>query len=194
MRRDFRKSNVSRVGGFLKSTLQSLGVQEKLLEQKALAKWAQTVGPQIAASTRADAVREGVLFVCCKSSMWSSELTLHKDDIVKKLNAAVGKQVVKDIRFTARGFRKVEEVLEEPVEGRIARLDKIAVPEEDARSAEEAAAMCESDVLAARIREAILTSKRLKEVKLQEGYKPCVRCSELHNGKYDICDSCRTAR
>lgn len=178
----------------MKTTLQELGVQGKILEQQAVAKWPQSVGPQIAASTRADAVRDGVLFVCCKSSMWSSELTLHKPDIIEKLNRAVGKDIIKDIRFTARGFRKTEEAAEVVSDTRAANLQAVAIAEEEAKAAEETAAVCQSGDLANRVRDAILTSKRLKELKLQEGYRPCARCSELHNGQHEICDSCRTAR
>ena len=176
----------------LRSTLRELGIQERVLEQQVLANWAQTVGPQIAASSRAEAVREGVLFVSCKSSMWSSELSLHKIDIVKKLNVAVGKELVKDIRFSARGFRKAED--EAPSNQRNTPLDSIALDAEETKRAEEAASACDSDELAARVRDAILTSKRLREVKLKEGYKPCARCSALHNGKHELCDSCRSLR
>jgi hypothetical protein len=186
----FRKSSTARIGGFLKDTLRALGVQEKLLEQKALEKWAQAVGPQIAASSKAEDVHDGVLFVSCKSSTWSSELTLHKLDIVKKLNAAVGKEVIKDIRFTARGFRKAEEIQHD--DGVTVRVDAIELDAEETKAADEAASVCESDELARKIKDAILTSKRLKEAKLREGYKRCSKCSELHNGKYDLCDSCRT--
>ena len=188
----FRKSSTSRIGGFLKSTLRDLGVAEKLLEQKAMEKWTQTVGPQIAASSKAEEVHDGVLFVSCKSSMWSSELTLHKPDIIKKLNVAVGREVIKDIRFRARGFRKAEEAQHD--DGVTVRVDAIQLDEEETKAAAEAASVCESDELARKVRDAIMTSKRLNEAKLREGYKPCARCSELHNGKYDVCDSCRTLR
>lgn len=194
MNRSFRKSSVARIGGFLRSTLRELGVEEKIFEQQVLAKWAATVGPQIAASSRAEAVREGTLFVSCKSSMWSSELSLHKIDIVKKLNVAVGKEIVKDIRFSARGFRKAEKTENDAGEDRAVRLEAIPLDAAEAKSADEAAAVCDSDVLAGKVKDAVLMSKRLIEAKLRDGYRPCARCSELHNGRHELCDSCRTVR
>lgn len=173
----------------MKSTLQGLGVQEKILEQQVIGKWKQTVGPQIAASSRAESVREGVLFVCCKSSMWSNELTLHKTDIMAKLNAAVGKKIVKDIRFSARGFRK-EQL--KPEEDKSTPLESIALDQDDKQAAEEAASKCESEDLAKKVMQAVLTSKRMRELKLQEGFRPCKKCGELHDGDYETCDSCRT--
>lgn len=152
----FRRSNISRIGGMLKSTLQDLGIQERVLEQKAIAQWKGVVGPQIAASTTPESVRDGILFVCCKSSMWSSELSLHKDDIVKRLNAAVGKPVVKDIRFSARGFRKSSGESERTTEPE----PSVPISPEEVKAAEEVAAACSSEELAEKVRRAILTSKQ----------------------------------
>lgn len=152
----FRRSNISRVGGMLKSTMQGLGIQEKILEQKAIANWRSVVGKQIAASTTPESIREGTLFVCCKSSMWSSELSLHKNDIVKRLNAAVGKPVVKDIRFSARGFRKRAEESDVPE----AKPKAVTLSPEDIRAADELAAACSSEELAEKVRRAILSSKQ----------------------------------
>jgi len=152
----FRRSNISRIGGMLKSTLQDLGIQERVLEQKAIAQWKGVVGPQIAASTTPESVRDGILFVCCKSSMWSSELSLHKDDIVKRLNAAVGKPVVKDIRFSARGFRKSSGESERTT----VPEPKVPISPEEVKAAEEVAAACSSEELAEKVRRAILTSKQ----------------------------------
>lgn len=185
----FRRSNVSRIGGFMKSTLHELGVEGKILERQVIGKWKQIVGPQIAASTRADSIREGVLFVCCKSSMWSNELVLHKTEIMKKLNATAGKNIVKDIRFSARGFRKEEAKKQGE---RSAPVDSIALDASETKEAKETASVCESDELSKKVMQAVMTSKRLRELKLREGFRPCKKCGELHNGKHDTCDSCRT--
>ena len=42
---------------------------------------------------------DGILFVKVESSTWRSELTLHKENIIKKLNKKVGKPVIAEIRF-----------------------------------------------------------------------------------------------
>jgi hypothetical protein len=159
---------MARVGGLVRSTLRDLGVQQKIVEQQALAKWGEVVGPHIAAASRADAIRDGVLFVTCKSSMWSSELSLHKRDIVTRLNAAVGRETIKDIRFSARGFRKVEEVARAEAEKGVESV-RLVGPE--TKGAEETAALCESDELALKVREAVLTSKRRSQLSAKEGEK-----------------------
>ena len=93
----------------LHASLDHMGFRQKVLEQQAIMRWKETVGPQIAASSVAEKVRDGALFVCCKSSMWANELSLHKQDIIKRLNKSLGKQIIIDIRFSARGFKQALE-------------------------------------------------------------------------------------
>ena len=98
-----------------------------MLEREAVEKWKEVVGPQVAASTGAERVRDGILFVCCKSSMWSSELSFYKDDIVKRLNAAVGRNLITDIRFSAKGFTRARQ-RESSEDGVVAQAASEAIP------------------------------------------------------------------
>lgn len=189
-KRHFQRSSAYQVGALLKSTLQSLGVSERLLEQQAIEMWRQVVGPQIAAASRAEDVREGALFVSCKNSMWSNELTLHKPTIMEKLNSALGKEIIKDIHFRARGFRK-HDPKKADVDNSV-DIDSVDLDESDIEAAQKVAAACESEALASKIKQAVLTSKKLEAAKLQQGYKYCKKCGKLQADKYDLCDSCRT--
>jgi predicted nucleic acid-binding Zn ribbon protein len=166
MRSGPRRSRMARVGSFVRPTLRDLGVERRIVEQQALAKWSEVVGPHIAAASRADAIRDGVLFVTCKSSMWSSELSLHKQDIMMRLNGAVGREAVKDIRLTARGFRRTEQTEQvQPEKGPgSVRLDAGQV-----RDAEETAALCECEELAVKVRQAVMASKRRTQLSAKEG-------------------------
>lgn len=191
-RTGYMKSSPKRLGGYLGASLDNLGLTQRILEHQALGKWADVVGPQIAASTVAERVRDGIMFVCCKSSMWSNELTLHKSDIIKRLNKAVGKKAITDIRFSARGFRKVlEQVKKEENDTRVRNLEKVAVDESSSEAAAKVASQVEDVKLAQRIEKAILSSKRLCEVKKQEGWKDCPKCGALYNGEHKVCDNCR---
>lgn len=171
MRSGFRRSTVTRVGSFMKSTLRDLGVQERILEQQALAKWRDVVGPQIAASSKPDSIREKTLFVTCKSSMWSNELSLHKQDIIKRLNTAVGKKIIDDIRFTARGFRKAEPIAEK-AERADPAPDSVPLSGDEIGAVDELAAVCESEELALKVRQAIMTSKRRRELDAKDRMSP----------------------
>ena len=188
-RSSFRRGNLSRVGGLVNGTMDELGLRHKILEHQAVDKWKVVVGPQIAASSVAERVRDGILFVCCKSSTWSSELTLHKDDILKRLNASVGKKVITDIRFSARGFSRLSQSVVEEV----AKIDPVALEtiDVDSQVASKVASTAPTSELAQRIQQAIITSKRLAELKRREGWKKCPKCRELHDGEHEMCDNCR---
>ncbi len=191
MRRSgFRRGFPDRLGGLVKRSLADLGLGHKVMEQQALQKWAQVVGPQIAAATVADKVQDGVMFICCKSSMWCNELTFHKVDIIKKLNAAVGGKVIDDLRFSARGFKKVEQARREPHTTRAKGLDAISIEESEVKAVEKIAESASNPELADKIKKAVLTSKRLQALKRQEGWRECSKCGRLHNDSGDICNLC----
>ena len=92
------------VGSALDSALSRLGLSGRLAQQRAVTRWPEVVGPQIAASTRAVAVRDGILFVATKSSTWAHELIFRKKAIMEALERELGRGVLTDIRFQARGF------------------------------------------------------------------------------------------
>ena len=72
-------------------------------------------------------VRDGILFVACRSSTWANELTLLKPEILKKLQSALGRKAVKDVRFSARGFKKAQAQAEEAA----VDVDSIALDQSD---------------------------------------------------------------
>ena len=132
-----------------------------MMESQAAAKWAEVVGPQIAASSVVERVRDGIVYVCCRSSAWCSELSLHKADIIKRLNKAVGAKVLADIRFSARGFtRAAQSARKEEAGSETKRMESVRLEPCDIEAAARAAAQASSEELAERIRQAVTTSKR----------------------------------
>jgi predicted nucleic acid-binding Zn ribbon protein len=71
-----------------------------------LAVWNDAVGPQIAAHTRAESLRNGSLTVAVPEATWRQELTWQKEDLIRRLNAAVKRDIVRDIYFVAVSRRK----------------------------------------------------------------------------------------
>jgi predicted nucleic acid-binding Zn ribbon protein len=77
----------TRLGDALGSWLDKAGLRRRLDLAQAVEQWAATVGPQIAAVTRAEAVNaEGTLWVRVASSAWANELSLMAPRILAKLN------------------------------------------------------------------------------------------------------------
>lgn len=67
---------------------------------RAVAIWEEVAGPQVAAHTRAVAVREGELLVHVDSNAWATELSAMAPRFIEALNGEAGQVLVRAIRFT----------------------------------------------------------------------------------------------
>ena len=61
--------------------------------------WDSAVGDVIAQNARPEAFKGRLLLVNVNSPPWMHQLQFLKKDIIKKLNAAMGKDMVQDIKF-----------------------------------------------------------------------------------------------
>ena len=169
----------------------------KVRESLAFAYWARVAGPQAAAATEVEAVRDGVLFVRTKSSVWSHELTMHKEQLIKSLNRMLGGKVITEIVYKARGIKKKAVALPEPDEPDEAELDAVTL--DAAELAELQQTMCSLvRITSDRIRE-VMTSRMVRDAKLrhwriERGWKLCRRCAGLHKTEYAVCPLCRLCR
>ena len=67
------------------------------------AAWADAVGPAIAVEASPVAERAGIVAVACRSGVWAQELDLLAPDVVDRLNAALGRPLVRGLKCTATG-------------------------------------------------------------------------------------------
>jgi predicted nucleic acid-binding Zn ribbon protein len=68
--------------------------------------WAEAVGAKVAERAQAVAERDGVVTVSCDSAAWAQELDLMHDEVLARLNSALGESAagdpaVRGLRFTA---------------------------------------------------------------------------------------------
>jgi predicted nucleic acid-binding Zn ribbon protein len=61
--------------------------------------WDDAVGDAIAKNARPEAFKGKLLLVRVNSSPWMHHLQFLRKDIIKKINAALGKELVQDIKF-----------------------------------------------------------------------------------------------
>jgi predicted nucleic acid-binding Zn ribbon protein len=87
------------IGDSLGSLIKDLGFEKKLKQVRAVELWPEIVGDNIAKISQADRVYEGILYVKVKSSAWRTELLFQKRTILERIDAKLGKHVIKDIRF-----------------------------------------------------------------------------------------------
>ena len=88
-------------GDAIRQLVDSLGLAEKLREQRVLSLWEKIVGEDIAAVTQAEGFRgeHGELTVSAQNSTLSDWLRYQCETIRQNLNREVGGEVVKTIRL-----------------------------------------------------------------------------------------------
>ena len=182
------------MSGLLHNVIGGMNVSEQVMESLALAYWARAVGPQAADASQADNMRDGVLFVRTRSSVWSHELTLHKPRLIQSLNRMLGGRVVRDIIFRAQGMRKTEKPATE-VDTPDAQELAAVVLDPDERAELRVALRKLFTISDNRIRQAIGTrmtaDAKLRHWRLERGWKLCTRCSLTHKTDFDLCPNCR---
>lgn len=94
-----KNSRAKALGDVIEELAQSLGIKKKLREYDAVLQWEEIVGEQIAKVATATRITKGVLFVKVKTGTWRNELTMRKPEIIRKINIAIGEDIVGDIKF-----------------------------------------------------------------------------------------------
>lgn len=79
----------------LGETLRKLGWESLLIQPV----WLKILGEKEAKKLHLIGFRKGVLFVSVPSTSWAQEFSYKKQEIIKKINTSLGKEVVKKIVF-----------------------------------------------------------------------------------------------
>ncbi|MDE7159743.1 MAG: DUF721 domain-containing protein [Muribaculaceae bacterium] len=95
-RRDFQT-----VGDVLRQALEESRMTDRLDEVRAAAAWEAVVGTHIASLTARPWVSKGIMTVRTPDASLRQELMMSRSALVRNINAAVGRQVITDIRFTS---------------------------------------------------------------------------------------------
>jgi len=102
----------------LRYALREMGLEKRIKERQCLLLWDEVVGEKLASVSQAEDIKDGVIFVSAKDSIWGQELFNFKGLIIRKLNAKIGEEIVKDIKVKVKPQKKrrktaVKEVREE---------------------------------------------------------------------------------
>ena len=79
--------------------LRKFGIDNAIAQNNSLNIWNDVVGESVAKNAKPDRVEHGVLIVKVSSPTWRQELYFQKKEIIEKINQAIGKKVIRDIRF-----------------------------------------------------------------------------------------------
>lgn len=80
-------------------TLREQGLETPLKQKRLVESWSEVAGPVIARYTLNTYIYNQTLFVRLSNPALRSDLSMMRRELVKKLNAVVGEQVITDIRF-----------------------------------------------------------------------------------------------
>lgn len=115
MTRRKSQKHLQSIGDVLLPILKKRGMASKIEEIAIRKLWLKAVGPQIAAQTQPDSLRNGTLFVKTVSSVWVQQLHFMREEILNQLNKLSGKKLIKEIRFVV-GHSPVTEKAGEQVD------------------------------------------------------------------------------
>lgn len=90
----------------LLATFKKMGLSDQVRKLQIFALWGSVVGPRIAKRTEPFTFSRGVLTLKVQSAAWQNELTYLEEDLLKKINTAVGERWVTSIRIVAGAPRK----------------------------------------------------------------------------------------
>lgn len=93
------KRNSILIRDIILKNLREQGLETPLLQKRLIDSWPEVMGQLIANYTDDLCIRNQTLFVKLKNPALRSELSLQRQDIVRRLNSYVGSQVIADVRF-----------------------------------------------------------------------------------------------
>ena len=94
----FRRS-VQSVKDLILQALREQGLETPLQQKRLVESWPMVAGPAIARYTLNTYIYNQTLFVRLSNPALRADLSMRRQELTQKLNAAVGEQVITDIRF-----------------------------------------------------------------------------------------------
>lgn len=94
----FRKE-VKPISELLSQYLRRQGMETPLLQRRVIEAWDTVLGPTIAQYTTQKFIKNQVLFVKILNPAMRQDLTMMRSQLVKRLNDAVGSQIITEVRI-----------------------------------------------------------------------------------------------
>ena len=94
----FRKE-VKPLKDLVMQVLREQGLETPLNQKRLVEAWPEVAGPLVARYTLNTYIYNQTFYVRLSNPSLRADLSLMREELVKKLNAAVGQQVISDVRF-----------------------------------------------------------------------------------------------
>jgi len=92
-----------KVAGLIGPALKELGILRQAREAQLQQLWPALVGDRLARECWPEDLRHGTLTVSTTSAALSHQLRIERETLRRRLNAALGDDVVREVRFRLRG-------------------------------------------------------------------------------------------
>ncbi|MFV0484150.1 MAG: DUF721 domain-containing protein [Bacteroidales bacterium] len=92
-----RRRKTQALGDVLEAYINALGIHHKMQEIDVTSSWERVAGKLFASYTTSVEIQHKVLFVKVNSPMVRSELSMHRHNIVKRMNEIVGREIINDV-------------------------------------------------------------------------------------------------
>jgi len=93
------KRDVQSISDLLMRNLRVQGLETPLLQKRLIESWPEVAGAAVARYTTDVSIRNQTLYVRLRVPALRADLSMRRQDFVRRLNAHVGAQVIADIRF-----------------------------------------------------------------------------------------------
>ena len=93
------RKNTQLIREIILKNLRAQGLETPLLQKRLIESWPTVMGEAIAAYTDGLQIRNQTLYVHLTNPALRADLSMQRQEIVRRLNAHVGSQVIADIRF-----------------------------------------------------------------------------------------------
>ncbi len=93
------KRDVQQIKDLIMRNLRTQGLETPLLQKRLTDSWGEVAGKEVAGFTQNVFIRNQTLYVQMTNPALRANLMMMRSELVRKLNAHVGSQVIADIRF-----------------------------------------------------------------------------------------------
>lgn len=93
------KRDVHQIKDLILQALREQGLETPLLQKRLVDAWGEVAGPVIARYTLNAYIYNQTLFVRLSNPALRADLSMRRAEFTQRLNAAVGEQVITDVRF-----------------------------------------------------------------------------------------------
>ena len=167
---------------WVSEVLERYNLGEEYRFQRVLLLWDSVVGHRIAKVSRAERFLHGTLWVASSSPIVSQELSFLKSQYIERLNSAMEKDIVQQIRFVPGRFKKAAPRKQAPL------------PPCESKEAHKQFSTLPDPKLRAAFEQLYLTLRRREVAFLSAGGKRCSQCGVVFFGREEICPGCRFDR